>query len=312
MTNEPSTSATPSSPTSGNEGSGSGAEGQSTPTSTESSAPESGGDAFDFGSIYNDDVSSEPAVTVAPTPAAAEPAAPTGAEPAAQPQVPPSPAQEPVISAPQSPGQQGPEAAPAASPEAQTSPPPLDTSDPAALAGALLQNRALVEAEVAKQLFVLSPEEVEALETNAVEAVPRLLAKTYVAAQAAMLQQLNRFVPLMLDRYSQVTRRHQANEDKFYARWKGLSREKHGATVMRYATVLRQGNPNLTLDQMIEQLGPLVHQLTGTPVPTAVPAAANGRAPASAAFTPAMSGAAGLPQTQEPGAFDFMGMHDGG
>lgn len=287
--------ATPSSPV-GSEAAGDSSSGSS-PSSSSLGEPSSGGGEpeFSFDSIFGESSGSlEPAATpaqVQQTPAVA--AVPAGVEPAAQPQATPAQAvpQEPSTTAPQSPG------------PIDQGQPLFDPSDPMSLAGALVQNRAVVEAEVARQLFTLSPEEIDGLETNAVEMVPKLLARTYVAAQTAMLQQMGRLMPAMMERQQQQSQRYRTNEAKFYDRWKGLSPEKHGAIVTRYATVLRQANPQLTLEQMIEQLGPLVHQVTGVPIGAPQTSAAH----PPAAFAPAMAGAVGHPQPVDPGDFAFMG-----
>lgn len=258
----------------------------STPSSSDAAASPS---PFDFDMLFSasdpDAVSipeaspATPATSVQP-PAGAEPVQPASLAPAV-----PTPAAQPPVSEP-----------PAAQPAAQA----LDFSEPASIAQRILSNRAETEAYVAQQLFTLSPEEIEGLETDVVGAIPKLLAKVYVASQATMLQKLQQVVPLMTQKLTQQTKRYEDNSAKFFKKWPQIDQQKHGDLVYRYGVVYRQMNPQASLDQMISDLGPLVMQAAGI---VAQPTAARSQT----AFTPAPNGGAvGIPAAVQPNAFAFM------
>lgn len=111
--------------------------------------------------------------------------------------------------------------------------------------------------QLADTMYALTPEEQTALEENALGAIPRLLAKTHVRAMQTALQMLSQHVPAMITRHADVMKKHQANEDKFYARWTGLDKAKHGEVVTRLAVLYRKMNPNATLEQLVEDVGPM-------------------------------------------------------
>ncbi len=270
--------------------SGQGAGGEPAAPSSTPSSSDASASPFDFDTLFS---ASDPDAVSAPEATPATPATPVqpvaGAEPAqptAPTAAPPTPAQPPVSEPP------------AAQPAAQA--PPLDFSEPAAIAQRILSDRANVEAHVAKQLFTLSQEEIESLETDVVGTIPKLLAKAYVASQTAMLQQLQQVVPLMAQKLTQQTKRYEDNSAKFFKKWPQIDQQKHGDLVYRYGVVYRQMNPQASLDQMISDLGPLVMQAAGIAAQPTAP-----RTPT--AFTPAPNGGAvGLPTAVQPNAFAFM------
>lgn len=214
----------------------------------------------------------------APVPAAAKPPTPTAPEPKT-----PEPAK---VEPPATPG---------------TSP-PLDLSEPAALALAMQENSDAVLQEFAEKYFKLSPEDVEAMESDLVAATPRLAAKIMFQSQQATLNMLARILPAMLTKHQSATKQNEANANRFYDRWKdvGITREKHGAMVTRTAQLYRELNPQATLEQMIEDLGPIVVQQAklAPPAPTSTTPMVK-----PAPFVPAVGsppmGANTLPQPSE-------------
>ena len=102
-----------------------------------------------------------------------------------------APATEPSAAAPGS----VPRTPEAATPQA---PPALDRFDPGMLASHLAQNEELALQYVADSVFKLFPAEVEALETNVVDTIPKLLAKVFVKLQQNVLSQLAQMVPVMI------------------------------------------------------------------------------------------------------------------
>lgn len=273
-----------------------------------SSAPSSDA-SYDFSSIFSDTESSEPAASAAPavtaTPAGAEPAP---VEPVAVAQPPPA---APQVSPPVE--QRAAEPAQAPQPAASAQAPSLDLNDPQAIAAHLFQNRAAVENVIAQQLFQLSVDDVEALQSDAAVAVPKLLARAYVLAQVGFLQQLNRLVPSMLDRHSSTTKAYQANEDKFFSAWPQIDRVKHGDLVYRAATIYRQMNPQASVDDLIDQVGRFVSHQAGLQIAprgkVAAPAVASASKP-PLGFRPAGSGPSGIASTPQPDSFEYLGGMD--
>jgi hypothetical protein len=316
----------PSSPSSGAAPSSSPA-----PSSTSSSPPASpgpaseggAGESFDFGSMF--EPVSDPVSALADT--GAPPATPKAEPPTPPQEVPPAaaPAEAPPIAS----GEAQPKAEAAkAAPDQSTSPaatppaasPYIDPYDPATLSQHLTQNEAQAVELVAQHMFQLSPEEREALEQDVIGTVPKLLAKVFVKQQQNALTQMGRMIPMMIQRHLQAVKRNEGNEGKFYQRWPDIDREKHHDSVMKYASVYRQMHPQASLEQMIEDLGPMIMMANkivpqslrpGAPAASAkqtgTPATpANGRSPPPTPFVPAGSGAAQAPRAQELPAWEAM------
>lgn len=146
---------------------------------------------------------------------------------------------------------------------------------------------------VAKTMFAISKEDMEELETNVGEAIPKLLGRTFVKMQANMLQQMARMVPQMVQKTTETVRRNAENEAKFFAAWPALKPEQHSDLVRRYATTYRQMHPQATFDQMVQDLGPLV--MMAAKVAPATPAPATSK---PQPFVPSVPGATAVSQTQ--------------
>lgn len=266
------------------------------PSSEPAASTDEGASAFDFGTILGEDVIEAPLVTPAapvvpgaPVVAPA-PAAPATAQPVAQPTAPVAPA------APVAP-QTGP----------QDARPLLNPTEPFSLADAMQQNEAPIIDHIANTVFKLSPEEVEALNENAVEVIPRLMAKSFFQSQQNMYRQLGRLIPAMITRHMDVVKRSDSHTQKFYDRWKDIDRATHEPLVNRFAYTYRQMNPSATLEQMVEDVGLMV--MTAAKIQPKTPGApqaaapmapvANGvRPPQPTPFQPASGGVGVIP----PGA----------
>lgn len=279
-----------------------------TPAPTPTPAPAGGEADFDFGSILEGNTDSELSPTgVVEAPLAVAPAAPVAA-PVVPPAVAPAaPVAAQPTSAPQPPAP--------ASPVQQDASPPLNPADPRAIADAITANEPAIIDHVAATVFALSPEEIEALETNAVEAVPRLMAKCLVRAQQNLLSQLPNLIPRMIQTHMQVQQRNDENANKFYSAWPGLKKAEHGTLVNRLAHSYRQMNPSASLDQMIQDVGAMVMVAAKVPaaatngvgVPAHPMAPAVAALPQPAAFSPAQGGPASSPSAPEENPWGFLG-----
>lgn len=269
--------------------------------SPSSSAPEASSDIdFDmfFGGVEPPSVAPAPEPKPAPAPKPEEappPATPPAPEPPKAPE--PKPAVPPAAASP-SPTEAPPQPA---SPAAAPAQPPLDPSDPASLATHLQENEAAMIDHVAKAYFQITPQEMEELETNVGEAIPKLLAKTFVKMQGNMLQQMSRLVPGMVQRTSEAIQRNVENEARFFTKWPQLKPQdpqkaaEYAQTMRTMAVTYRQMYPQATLEKMIDDLGPLVMMRVGVN-PTQV-VAAPPAPPKPQPFVPATPGATAVSHT---------------
>lgn len=274
------------------------------PSETSSSSPDgapSGDSNIDFDMFFggaeppSEAPAPEPKPTPAPTPEKAPPpATPPAPEPPKVPE--PKPAEPPQAASPSPTEAKAPPTA--ADPAAR---PPLDPSDPASLATHLQENESAMIDHVAKAYFQITPQEMEELETNVGEAIPKLLAKTFVKMQSNMLQQMSRLVPGMVQRTSEAIQRNVENEARFFAKWPQLKPQdaakaaEYAQTMRTMAVTYRQMYPQATLDKMIDDLGPLVMMRVG--VNPAQVVAAPPAPPKPQPFVPATPGATAVSHT---------------
>lgn len=224
---------------------------------------------------------------VPPTPAkpVVPPVVPPAATPPATPSVatPPAP---PVVPAPAQPGVEG-----------QPSPPPLSPSDPVGIANAIEANRDVVMAHLAQTKFALSEEDVKELETDVVQAVPKIMSRVFIEAQMSMQKFLAQALPGMMKQYGTVTKANDEAEQAFFNTHKELDikNAQHRATAVRIASIYRQSNPTIPLEQLISEVGPMVKmalQINGT-TPPAAASAVPGQPKGGTPFRPAVNGGGG-------------------
>jgi hypothetical protein len=158
-------------------------------------------------------------------------------------------------------------------------------------------------AHLAQTKFALSEDDIKALDTDAASAVPRLLARVFVESQVSMQKFLAQAVPGMMKKYNTVTSANDSAEKKFFDAHKALNMNdpKHRETTVRIASLYRQANPGIPLDQLIAEVGPMVMaslKINGTLTPVAQGAPVGPRG--GAAFRPAVNGGGGLSPTAEP------------
>lgn len=206
-----------------------------------------------------------------------------------------APQQQPELQPPQQLGQQQP---PSQAPGPQDATSPLLPAEPGRLASLMAQSEPQLVNHLAATAFQLSQEDLQALETDAPGHIPKLLAKVYLRSQVNMMQQLERYIPAMLQRYAETAQKVSANEGKFYQRWPDIKQAQHGELVRRYAQVYRASNPQASMEQMIEDLGPMV-MMAARIVPQPQPNGGMRTPPAG--FRPAIGGsmAAPPPQTEQ-------------
>lgn len=255
----PSTPTTPSSPTAAPPREGAAVSSPTpapVPPPTQPGAPVPGSSDLglpDFATIFGDADPTEAPLPLDPGPAVpAQPAPPTPAVAT------PAPAPDPKVPAPAT-AQPAPESpTPVVAPGPKDQRPPLDPYDPVALANALQEHEQAAVAELANTTFKLSQEDVEALETDTVGTIPKLLARAHVKAQHAILTQMGRLIPVLIQRQTAAIQRNEQSLDKFFARWPDLDKLQHRDVVMKHASEFRRLHPTATFDEMQETLGPIV------------------------------------------------------
>ena len=242
-----------------------------------------------------------PAAAAAPAPkkygaaaTAPDPAAPPAAQPAAPvvPPAPPAPAAAPA---------QTPPAQPAEAPAVQLSP-----SDPLGIATALEQHRDTSIAHLAQTRFALSQEDIAELEDNAAAFVPKMMARVHHEAQVSMMKFLAQAVPGMVKQFNTVSTANNEAEDQFFGAHKALGLDKankeHRAAAFRIAKIYRQANPDMPMEQLIADVGPMVAMSLKLPMVPQVPGAPPQPAPAGrpTGFRPAVHGGGGASPNAEP------------
>lgn len=230
-------------------------------------------------------------LAIPPTPAPPTPTPPQPTPPAPTPPVPPQPGATPPQQPTPAPTPQEPPAPPAAQ---------LSASDPAGIADAIEQNRDAVLAHLASTKFAFSEDDIKDLETDVVATMPKLLARVFMEAQMSMQKFLAQSVPGMVKQYQTVSTANNAAEQKFFATHKGLDIQnpQHRQTVVRLATLYRQANPTMPLEQLIQEVGPVAMAALQVNAPAASPTAPprGGMPP----FRPAVNGGGGSSPVAEP------------
>ena len=189
--------------------------------------------------------------SVAEEPPVAAPAAP------GVPEVPVVPA---VPEVPVAPVAQEPEPAPAvpvaAVPEAQ---PSASTPEPqVGIVEQLTQNRDVLIEALAAERFALTKEEEEAIETDAIAAIPKLLAKTFYEATTAALKHIQNHVPGMIAQQAQTTQVAQHAETTFFTQFPGLTAAAHGNDIVLFANSFKASDPKITSENLNAMVGAAV------------------------------------------------------
>lgn len=243
--------------------------------------------------------------------------------PVIPPVVEPTAAPPPGATAPASPAAQtqpaAPQQDPAQTPQAQAATPPqpnLSPSDPAGIASAMEANRNEIIAHLATTKFALSPEDIQEIETDVVTALPKFMSRVFLESQMAAQRFLAQSVPGMVQNYNKVSQANNDAESKFFEAHKalGLSKDnpQHRAAATRIASIYRQANPGIALDQLIQEVGPMVAaavKASGQPVaPAATPTPQQPRG--GTPFRPAVNGGGGVTGQPAPIApWEGLGMN---
>lgn len=206
-----------------------------------------------------------PAPVVAPPvvpPVDAVPAAPVVApvEPATPPAATPAPVTDPAApAAPQS----------AATPAVA----PATTPEPAGLKPWTQEDTQKWMTEstesLAKTYYGFSPEELTEFEVNPGEILSKKMAGLHMTVLTSVSQAVVAQLPLLMEHVNAQTQGYNANVEQFYTQWPALAarRTEVEADATRLAINYRAANPNAKPDQIIRDVGVMVHMLHKIPVP---------------------------------------------
>jgi hypothetical protein len=217
---------------------------------------------------------------------AAEPIPPVPPAPPDQPSpAAAKPAQEPAKAQPSAPGQAEPD------------------NSPQGLVKQLEHHRTAVLDALAADRFKLSPEEIRAIDTDAVGAIPHVMARVYYEAMQSTLLHIQNMVPQVVMNMIKVQKQNDDVENAFYGQFKALDRMKHHADVMQFAQMLRGTNPKISQADLFAMIGAAVMAKNGLTAPVAN---GNGGVPPRpsqpAPFVPATPGATVrvIPEAESP------------
>lgn len=102
-------------------------------------------------------------------------------------------------------------------------------------------------------VYKLSEEEAEELETDPVTALPKLAANMHLQVMRSATLNVARLLPMMIEQIQSTQSQSKSLEDKFYDAHPGLA--EHKGTVLRYGQVYRQMNPQATVEDFIRDVG---------------------------------------------------------
>lgn len=208
----------------------------------------------------------------------------------------------PVVPPPVTPPQPAPAAVTppqeAASPAPAKVEAPADAS-PQGLVQQLEQHRGAVIDALAADRFKLTPEEATALDTDAIAAIPRVMARVYYEAMQSTLLNIQNHVPRMVKELLRTEKVSSDAETAFYGQFKTIDRGKHHADVVAFANGFRQMNPQISQADLFAMVGAAIMAKHGLGAAPAAPVVSNGGGQTQVPFVPAVPGAT-VRTTQEP------------
>lgn len=213
-------------------------------------------------------------------------------------------AQEGKEGQPAAPAAKAPEAAPPKQEATQPAPetkdqgapvPAADPSSPESILRGLehAETATAIKGWLAQNMYQLSEAEKQALDTDAVGAIPGLLSRVHFEMSKNVISQINALVPKLVEsgvqRILQGKERGQSAMNEFFSAWPGLNPKEHGGLVNQFATMYRQSNPKASRADAIKFVGAAIHAHLGILPQQAKP---NGSAPPRVQpFAPARPGA---------------------
>ena len=246
----------------------------------EPAEPSDSGSDFDWDSLLEEEgggsEGEEPAAAE-PEPQEAEPQPQEQEEPAPE----PTPEEEPAPAA----AEQEEQEAPAAEPQEEPQPAPSAEE---------------IEQQLTSQ-YGLSQEDVQAIQSNPEENLPKILpklaARVHMQVQQQMAQGLQQHLPQFIEQHQRYVQQRQEAVNTFWNRWPGLKGQDE-ATIARLMQAYRSSNPKASRDELIEDVGAMAAVKLKIPVEKAKGREQKGQ---SGQSTPAAPAAQTPPPPPAPG-----------
>jgi len=133
---------------------------------------------------------------------------------------------------------------------------------------------------LAQNVYSLSEEEKKALDTDAVGAIPGIMARVHLEGTKNVLTLLSTMVPEMIQKgvakALEGREKGQSALTEFFQAWPGLNQQEHAALVNQYAGAFRQMNPRASRSEAIKFVGAAIHAQLGIPIGSQPQPRANG------------------------------------
>lgn len=105
-----------------------------------------------------------------------------------------------------------------------------------------------------KEVYQLSPEEAEALDTSPSEYAPKFAARLHMQVLTGVVTQMTNMMPVLMEHFGSQRSAEQEAENAFYTKYSQFKPQEHGETIERLATAYRQQNPKATMEQAMDEV----------------------------------------------------------
>lgn len=144
---------------------------------------------------------------------------------------------------------------------------------------------------LAKEYYSMSPDRVAEFNLNPGEVLPKMLADVHMTVLTSVTQAIVHQLPSLMQTVYETSQSVSEGEKMFYDAWPTLKERKNQvhADAVRLAVDYRARNPNATPEQVIRDVGAMVHMQHRIPVPDML-GGAQGETPSVAPYQPAQGG----------------------
>lgn len=194
---------------------------------------------------------------------------------------------------------------PATPPGQKEEPSPSEPEDPWAK---FEKDKPTIIANMAKQRYAFSKEELDQLEANPGETLSQLAAKVHTELFADVLKAVSGMMPQAFHHFQSETVANNAAVDSFKQAWPQIDVSKYGSDIAMAAELVAKSNPSATQAQRIALVGAMIvaqHKLAAAPPANPSPTPP---APPPAPFAPARPGVATPPPPVTVEEFSGLGV----
>lgn len=153
--------------------------------------------------------------------------------------------------------------------------------------------------------YQMSDEEVELFQDNPREFLPRLAARVQMAASMDIIQAIGAMIPQYIQQFNAIEQSRAAFNEAFYSKWEQLNDAKYNDIVNQAVSLVRQMNPQATMEQIVNQAGAAVianlgDELLQTTVETETVETTGTKPAAKKPYKPAKPGSTTVQKTSKP------------